>query len=103
MRKVIFVLAVLLAAAAFACSSEPEPTTEKAGAESAPSTSETLDKATKDTEIMIKEEPETSEAVTEAPPGGIFRRLWSDPATLDPHLVTDTTSAFIVVEVFSGW
>jgi oligopeptide transport system substrate-binding protein len=101
MRKVIFVLAVLLAATAFACSSEPDPTKE-AVAETAPSTEDTLADAAKATEEMIKEEPEISEAVTEAPPGGIFRRLWSDPATLDPHLVTDTTSAFIVVEVFSG-
>ena len=101
MRKLIFVLAVLLAAAAFACSSEPDPTKE-AVAETAPSTEDTLADAAKATEEMIKEEPEISEAVTEAPPGGIFRRLWSDPATLDPHLVTDTTSAFIVVEVFSG-
>ncbi len=28
--------------------------------------------------------------------------LWSDPATLDPHLTTDATSAAIVVELFSG-
>ena len=34
--------------------------------------------------------------------GGVFRRLWADPPTLDPHLTGDTTSAGIVVEVFSG-
>jgi oligopeptide transport system substrate-binding protein len=34
--------------------------------------------------------------------GGIFRLLGSDPPTLDPHLTTDTTSAFYVVEIFSG-
>ena len=34
--------------------------------------------------------------------GGTFRRLWSDPPTLDPHLTKDTTSAGIVVEIFSG-
>ena len=34
--------------------------------------------------------------------GGVFRRLWADPPTLDPHLTTDTTSAFIVVELFGG-
>ena len=32
----------------------------------------------------------------------VFRRFWSDPPTLDPHLTSDTTSAGIVVEVFSG-
>ncbi len=40
--------------------------------------------------------------ITEPPVGGIFRRLWADPPTLDPHLTTDTTSAGIVVEIFSG-
>ena len=34
--------------------------------------------------------------------GGIFNALWSDPPTLDPHLVTDGTSYGIVIEVFSG-
>lgn len=34
--------------------------------------------------------------------GGTFRRLWSDPPTLDPHLTSDTTSAGLVVEIFSG-
>ncbi|MDE2823441.1 MAG: ABC transporter substrate-binding protein, partial [Chloroflexota bacterium] len=28
--------------------------------------------------------------------------LWADPPTLDPHLTGDTTSAGIVVEIFSG-
>jgi ABC-type transport system substrate-binding protein len=34
--------------------------------------------------------------------GGVLRRLWADPPTLDPHQVSDTTSASIVVEIFSG-
>jgi len=32
----------------------------------------------------------------------VFRRLWADPPTLDPHLTGDTTSAGVVVEIFSG-
>jgi len=36
------------------------------------------------------------------PAGGVFKRLWADPPTLDPHVLTDTTSAAIVVELFSG-
>ena len=99
MKKLIIVLAMLLAAAAFACSSEPETTKEEM-TETAPAT-DTLADATQKTETMIEEEVE-ERPVTEAPPGGIFRRLWSDPATLDPHLVTDTGSAFIAVEVYSG-
>lgn len=34
--------------------------------------------------------------------GGVFRRLWSDPPTLDPHQASDTTSAGIIIELFSG-
>ena len=59
------------------------------------------------------EEPSTEAAPTaapataaetsdEAPSGGVFRRLWADPPTLDPHLTSDTTSAGLVVEIFSG-
>ncbi len=36
------------------------------------------------------------------PTGGVFRRLWSDPPTLDPALVTDGTSYGIVIELFGG-
>lgn len=34
--------------------------------------------------------------------GGTLKLLWSDPPTLDPALVSDVTSARIVVEIFSG-
>jgi oligopeptide transport system substrate-binding protein len=34
--------------------------------------------------------------------GGVFNTLWSDPPTLDPHLVTDGTSYGIVIEIYSG-
>ena len=40
--------------------------------------------------------------ITESLASGVFRRLWSDPPTLDPHLTGDTTSAGVVVEIFSG-
>jgi len=48
--------------------------------------------------------PATRIRAEEGPPrpGGVFRRLWQDPPTLDPHLTTDTTSAGVVLEVFSG-
>ena len=44
----------------------------------------------------------SSETTGEEPSGGVFRRLWADPPTLDPHLTSDTTSAGLVVEIFSG-
>ena len=50
--------------------------------------------------------PATSAASTERdsgkPVGGTMTRLFSDPPTLDPHKTSDTTSAFIVGEVYSG-
>ena len=46
--------------------------------------------------------PTTAPAVAPESSGGVFRRLWSDPPTLDPHLTTDTTSSGVVVELFSG-
>ncbi len=61
-------------------------------------------------EAVTQEQPSRSEessriasdGITEAPSGGVFRRVWSDPPTLDPALVTDTTSSGVVVELFSG-
>jgi ABC-type transport system substrate-binding protein len=37
-----------------------------------------------------------------APAGSVFRRLWTDPPTLDPHQVSDVASAGILVEIYSG-
>ena len=34
--------------------------------------------------------------------GNVFRRLWQEPPTLDPHEAGDVTSAGVLVEVFSG-
>ncbi|MCH7997145.1 MAG: hypothetical protein IIB11_05150, partial [Chloroflexi bacterium] len=34
--------------------------------------------------------------------GGEFTRLFGDPPTLDPALTSDTTSAALVVEIYSG-
>jgi oligopeptide transport system substrate-binding protein len=60
--------------------------------------------ATQPVESIVKPaevQPVERAAVSEKS-GGIFRLLGSDPPTLDPHLTTDTTSAFYVVEIFSG-
>tara|TARA_Y100000590_G_scaffold100722_1_gene114496 strand:- start:13185 stop:14840 length:1656 start_codon:yes stop_codon:yes gene_type:complete len=60
-------------------------------------------------EISAVEEQEIrlTDAIPENPVNqpvaeGVFRRIWSDPPTLDPALVSDTTSMGIVAEVFSG-
>ncbi len=60
------------------------------------------------TKSNIAPELQTGEDVTDdtgdtAPrQGGVFNTLWSDPPTIDPHLVTDGTSYGVVIEVFSG-
>ncbi len=50
--------------------------------------------------------PTTSQAGTPASGekrrGGRLVRLWSDPPTLDPHLTTDVSSAFVIIEVYGG-
>ena len=33
---------------------------------------------------------------------GVFRRLWQEPPTLDPHEAGDTASAGVLVEIYSG-
>jgi len=44
----------------------------------------------------------SSDIVVDDQKSSVFRRIWSDVPTLDPHHVTDTISATIVVEIFSG-
>ena len=112
MRKIVSALLVLVAVAvaAIACgggdatdvvqdipsdtpslTSTPLPTPGAPG-ETGASTEPT------ETEVVVAIE----ESISEKPSGGVFRRLWSDPPTLDPALTSDTTSAGIVVEVFGG-
>lgn len=113
MRKLIPLILVVVAIVALACGSEtiglaPEPTEAPGGSAlspadeaAAPETAEVAPAETRDaapTE-MVETEPEQ---VTARTSGGTFRRLWADPPTLDPHLTSDTTSAALVVEIFSG-
>ena len=87
---VVFVLAAFVAVACGSDSSEvselptePTPVPAEPTATAPPS---------------AEQQPPASEPST----GGVFRRQWADPPTLDPHLTTDTTSSFVVVELFSG-
>ncbi|MCH2304775.1 MAG: peptide ABC transporter substrate-binding protein [SAR202 cluster bacterium] len=56
-----------------------------------------------DNDSQIKSNSKDKESTdTNSKTGGVLRRLWSDPPTLDPHLSSDTTSSGIVVEIHSG-
>ncbi len=72
-----------------ASASTPESKQEETKPEEAPTSPPAAAKVTEEIEEAL-------------PSGGTLRRLWADPPTLDPHLVTDTTSAGLVVEIFSG-
>ena len=76
---------------------------ETASSESPPPTS--TPPAARSTQPAIAPDLKANNSVSDsdAPKqGGVFNTLWSDPPTLDPHLVTDGTSYGIVIEVFSG-
>ena len=107
----LMILAMLVAVAALACGEDAEDTTEPVAEPQAQSepTSQPEQPAATTAPAAPAPAPTTAAAVetsateeTEELSGGVFRRLWADPPTLDPHLTTDTTSAGLVVELFSG-
>ena len=111
MNRILIVLVsllTLLTLAAVACGDSEvaeEPTQTPPSTSAAPAAAEE-----KSEQPAAKAEPEGTPVnleqqpsqFTEPLPTGTFRRLWSDPPTLDPHLTGDTTSAGVVAEVFSG-
>lgn len=93
-RIILSIVAFALAAAAVACSSGSDATptvtnTPVPTRASGPSISPDLTDG-------------TPTGVGDPKRGGRFTALYSDPPTLDPHLVVDGTSFGIVVEIFSG-
>ncbi len=116
MKKARFLGISLLAALAMfavACSSEEEPTStpipEPTATQEVPTVVSTPPPARSERPTptgQAKVAPEllqTPERMgDDKPTGGVFRRLWADPPTLDPALVTDGTSYAIVIELFSG-
>ena len=118
MTKVRFLgisLLTALAMFAMACTSEEEPTSTPileptATATQVPTVVSTPPPARSERPTpssgqtrVAPELLQTPERVgDDKPTGGVFRRLWADPPTLDPALVTDGTSYAIVIELFSG-
>ena len=110
MKKVLLVLFILVCVAVAACgndSSDTDAGSEDVGLQSA----STPEQVAQDTDVEsgtgegdqeTRIEIPTPGPENPAPGGGVFRRLWADPPTLDPHLTGDTTSAGVVVEIFSG-
>ncbi len=101
MKRLLYISIVLLVLGAAACGGAEETPTESASASPAPTTAPPAGPAAVVApEVTTPSEPAAATQPSES--GGVFRRLWSDPPTLDPHLTSDTTSAGIVVEIFSG-
>ncbi|MBI4219148.1 MAG: hypothetical protein HY682_03315 [Chloroflexi bacterium] len=107
-RSVIGLVPSLLIALVVACGGGgASPTATPAGTpKAAPAESKTEQKDTAGVKVAPElQQTPTAAAGAEAEgvkQGGVFKRLWADPPTLDPHQVSDTTSAAIVVEIFSG-
>ena len=103
MRTLAILLTTLTLALALACGGgeaetpTPEPVTQSEQPTPAPTEEPTTDAAPTAAAAAADEETSSEELS-----GGVFRRLWADPPTLDPHLTSDTTSAGLVVEIFSG-
>ena len=92
LKWILLIVFVLAAFVAVACGSDSSEEGADSGEQSALSTEPT----------PVPSEPTATAPASEPTVGGVFRRQWADPPTLDPHLTTDTTSSFVVVELFSG-
>ena len=92
LKWILLIVFVLAAFVAVACGSDSSEEEADSGEQSALLTEPT----------PVPSEPTATAPASEPTVGGVFRRQWADPPTLDPHLTTDTTSSFVVVELFSG-
>ena len=92
LKWILLIVFVLAAFVAVACGSDSSEVSELS-TEPTPVPAEPTATAPASAEQQPASEPTA---------GGVFRRQWADPPTLDPHLTTDTTSSFVVVELFSG-
>jgi oligopeptide transport system substrate-binding protein len=102
MRRIIIGMALsLVLVAAVACSGDGSATEAPALPTSTPPVARVTQAAIAP---GLQDKEDAPPVVSESGPatGGVFNTLWSDPPTMDPHLVTDGTSYGIVIEIFSG-
>lgn len=108
MKKVLLVLFIVVGVAAAACGDNSSDTGSDAVVQQSAPTPEAVAQAEEVESRTGEGDQETRIDIptpgpeNPAPGGGVFRRTWADPPTLDPHLTGDTTSAGVVVEIFSG-
>ena len=108
MKKVLLVLFIVIGVVAAACGDNSSDTGSDVVVQQSAPTPETaaqeadVESRTGEGDQETRIEIPTPGPETAAPGGGVFRRTWADPPTLDPHLTGDTTSAGVVVEIFSG-
>ena len=103
MRRTIIGMALgLVLIAAIACSGGSDsPTDSSAPPTSTPPAARATQPAIAP-DLQDNSETEDVSGGSDPKQGGVFNTLWSDPPTLDPHLVTDGTSYGIVIEIYSG-
>ena len=105
MLKLKWILPIVLMLAAFAavaCGGDSSGEAEGSGEPSGMTASADPTPAQTEPASAPAASAQQAEPATEPTAGGVFRRQWADPPTLDPHLTTDTTSSFVVVELYSG-
>lgn len=95
MKKILLTSLCLVILMVLGCSNDPQVSLDV-------STDDRKEQTTKSVSSSTQNAEKSQAQSTQKTGGGTFRRLWSDPPTLDPHLTKDTTSAGIVVEIFSG-
>ncbi|GIS68063.1 MAG: peptide ABC transporter substrate-binding protein [Chloroflexota bacterium] len=95
MKKILLTSLCLVILMVLGCSNDPQVSLDV-------STDDRKEQSTKSVSSSTQNTEKSQAQSTQKTGGGTFRRLWSDPPTLDPHLTKDTTSAGIVVEIFSG-
>ncbi|MBK15337.1 MAG: ABC transporter substrate-binding protein [Chloroflexi bacterium] len=95
MKKILLTSLCLVILMVLGCSNDAQVSLDV-------STDDRKEQSTKSVSSSAQNTEKSQAQSTQKTGGGTFRRLWSDPPTLDPHLTKDTTSAGIVVEIFSG-